>query len=181
MKKLIFPLGICVLMLGVSCKKDTTFLITNNSVGKLHKTDLVKDLETVFETDSVVSNTFEDNKELRSNRIQIFEKGGTLLMTLTPNQDSVQTVENIRIEDPRFASEKGVGLNSTFKNINDNYTIDKILTALNNIVITVKESEVYFTISKEELPANLRFSTAQIEAVQIPDEAKIKYIMMAWE
>ena len=181
MKKIVFVIGICISTLVVSCKKDTTFLITNDSVGKLHKTDLVKDLETIFEKDSVVSDSFEENKELRSLRIKIYEKNGPLLLTLTPNKDSVQTVENIRIEDPRYLSDKGVGLNNTFKDIKDNYDIAKIITSMNNIVITVRKSNLYFTIAKTELPANLRFSMDAIEEVQIPDEAKIKYMMVAWE
>ena len=178
MKKLVTPL---LLLLVFACNKDRTFTIGNDYVGVLSKTDKVADLETIFVADSVVFDEFEENKELRSNRIKVFEKGGTLLMTLTPAKDSIQTIENIRIEDPRFVSENGVGLNSTFKDIQDNYEIKKILTALNNIVITVKESPIYFTISKEELPSNLRFSTNQIEAVQIPDEAKIKYVMVSWD
>ena len=178
MKNKTIALGI--LLMAISCARNTTFLITDDQVGKLHKTNTVKDLETIFEGDSVVNDTFEENKELRSKRIKIFEKGGALLMTLTPNKDSVQTLENVRIEDPRFVSEKGIGLNSTFKDINANYTIDKIITAMNNIVVTVKGSNLYFTISKEELPGNIRFSSTPIEAVQIPDEAKIKYVMIAW-
>jgi len=48
-------------------------------------------------------------------------------------------------------------------------------------VIFPKQSNLYFTIDKEELPENLRFSTSDIEAVQIPDDAKIKYLMLGWE
>lgn len=178
MKKIVTPL---LLLLVFACTNDHTFTIGNDYVGALTKTDKVADLEGIFVADSVVFDNQEENKELRSNRIKVFEKGGALLMTLTPSKDSVQTVENIRIEDPRFVSEEGVGLESTFKDIQDNYEIKKILTALNNIVITVKGSPIYFTISKEELPSNLRFSTNQIEAVQIPDEAKIKYVMVSWD
>ena len=53
---------------------------------------------------------------------------------------------------------------------------------MNNILILVKESEVYFTISKEELPSSLRYaSSVNIEAVQIPDSARIKYMMLGWD
>jgi hypothetical protein len=48
-------------------------------------------------------------------------------------------------------------------------------------VVFPKGSNLYFTIDKEELPESLRFSTASIEAVQIPDDAKIKYLMLGWE
>jgi hypothetical protein len=83
--------------------------------------------------------------------------------------------------DPRYTSEKGIGLKSTFKDIQDSYEIKKIVTTLNSVVVFPKGSNLYFTIDKEELPESLRFSTASIEAVQIPDEAKIKYLMLGWE
>ena len=102
-------------------------------------------------------------------------------MTLTVNTDSVPTIENVRIMDPRYVSEKGIGLKSTFKDIQSKYDIKKIVTTLKSIVIFPKGSNLYFTIDKEELPENLRFSTSDIEAVQIPDDAKIKYLMVGWE
>jgi hypothetical protein len=49
-------------------------------------------------------------------------------------------------------------------------------------VIFPKGSDLYFTIGREELPASLRYNTeAEIEAVQIPDQARIKYLMAGWE
>ena len=103
-------------------------------------------------------------------------------MTLTPNSDSIPTVQNIRIEDPRFATKAGVGLRSTFKDIKEHYTIKKVITSMNNVVILLSNSDIYFTISKEQLPSSLRYaSSVNIEAVQIPDDAKIKYMMVAWD
>jgi hypothetical protein len=41
---------------------------------------------------------------------------------------------------------------------------------------------VYVTIDKKELPAELRYDTqARIQASQIPDDAKIKYFMIDWD
>ena len=58
----------------------------------------------------------------------------------------------------------------------------KIVTSLNNVIIFIENSDVYSTIDKEELPASLRYDTSiNIEAVQIPDEAKIKYMMIGWD
>jgi hypothetical protein len=45
----------------------------------------------------------------------------------------------------------------------------------------VKEIEATFTIDKKELPANLRFDVkANIDPIQIPEKAKIKYFMLHW-
>jgi hypothetical protein len=48
-------------------------------------------------------------------------------------------------------------------------------------VVLIKYSDIYFTIDKKELPSSLRYaSSVNIEAVQIPDTAKIKYMMLGW-
>ncbi|MFD2101587.1 hypothetical protein [Flagellimonas iocasae] len=173
---------ICLLAFVQSCKKDTPYLITEDSVGPLQMSSKVSELESLFSNDSIVKDT--SNLAIgttSSKKIEVFEKGGKHLLTLTPSTDSIQIVENVRVMDPRYATEKGIGLQSTFKDIQKQYTIKKIVTTINSIVIFPKESNLYFTIDKEELPSNLRFSTSNIEAVQIPDEAKIKYLMLGWE
>jgi len=164
-----------------SCQKDTTFLITETSVGPLTQSTAIKEMESTFAKDSVVGDTVQINLGASPKKIEVFEKGGKHLLTLTANSDSIPTVENVRVMDPRYVTEKGLGLKSTFKDIQDNYDIKKIVTTLNSIVIFPKGSNLYFTIDKEELPENLRFSTSDIEAVQIPDDAKIKYLMLGWE
>lgn len=162
-------------------QKDTSFLITKDSIGKLNKKTLASDLKTLFIADSIIQDTTNVAINTSDNKVRIYEKGGKHLLTLTPNNDSLPTIESIRIFDPRFITESGVGLNSTFKDIKDNYSIQKILTSLNNVVVLIKDNPFYFTIDKKELPANLRFGTTSIEAVQIPNEAKIKYMMATWE
>ncbi|MCK0160583.1 hypothetical protein [Allomuricauda sp. F6463D] len=164
-----------------SCKKDTRFLITETSVGPLTQTTTVNEIESTFVQDSVVGDTAQINLGVSPKKVEIYEKGGKLLLTLTANSDSIPTIENVRILDSRYVSEKGIGLQSTFKDIQDNYEIKKIVTTLNSIVVFPKGSNLYFTIDKEELPEGLRFSSSNIEAVQIPDEAKIKYLMLGWE
>ena len=164
-----------------SCEKDTTFLITENSVGPLLKTTPISDLESIFAQDSIVKDTNTVNIGELSKKIKVFEKGGKHLMTLTTNSDSIPTVENIRIFDARYSTSKGIALSSTFQDIQQSYTIKKIVTTLNSVVIFPKSSNLYFTIDKEELPSNLRYTTSSIEAVQIPGTAKIKYFMVGWE
>lgn len=171
----------CLLAFVQSCEKDTPFLITEDSVGPLLKSSPISELETLFANDSIVRDTTNLNIGATSKKIEVFEKGGKHLLTLTSSSDSIPTVENVRILDKRYTTDKGIGLQSTFGDIQKQYPIKKIVTTLNSIVIFPKESNLYFTIDKEELPSNLRFSSSNIEAVQIPDEAKIKYLMMGWD
>ncbi|HDZ13836.1 hypothetical protein LCGC14_1246610 [marine sediment metagenome] len=181
--KIILPtVTIILLLLGCKEEVDTTFLVTKDAIGKLDKISLTRDLDVIYANDSIVKDTTYVNASNNSKKIKIFEKGGKQLLTLTPNSDSIPTIQNIRIEDARFVTEKGVGLKSTFKDVKDNYTIRKVITSMNNVVLLLKDSDIYFTISKDQLPSSLRYaSSVNIEAVQIPDDAKIKYMMVGWD
>jgi len=170
-------------LLLLNCKKevDTTYLITNDSVGTLDRNSLARDIELIYANDSVVKDTTTLNLGNKAKKLKIYEKGGKLLLTLTPSADSIPKIENIRFEDARFATIEKININSTFKEVQKAYTIKKIITSFNNLLVLVKESDVYFTINKEELPASLRYApSSNIEAVQIPDDAKIKYMMLGW-
>lgn len=184
MKKYLFAISLCAFILFMNCKKevDTTFLITTTSIGKLEKSSLARDLEVIYDQDSIVKDTAKLMIGFGAKKIDIFEQGGRHLLTLTPNRDSIASIQNVRIQDERFKTEKGIGLLSTFKDIKDNYEIGKLLTSMNNVVVFIKNSDLYFTIDKKELPANLRYNANNdIEQVQIPDKAKIKYMMLGWE
>ncbi len=181
MKKLI-PILVLAVLIACQQEKDTTFLLSQDQVGKLKRTDLIENLETIYALDSIVKDTARIQLGSQKGKIKIYEKGGLHLLTITPNSDSIPSIENIRIYDPRFMTDKGIGLNSTFKEIKEAYAIRKVVTSLNNVVIFLKNSDLYFTISKEELPSSLRYaSSTNIETVQIPDKAKIKYMMVGWE
>lgn len=170
-----------LLLLGACAEKDTTFLISENRIGPLAKGTPVADIESVFSKDSIVRDTSGSKISNSRGKIRVFEKGGKHLLTLTPNQDSIPTIENIRIFDARYLTENGMGLQSTFKDIKTSHSIKKIVTTLNSVVVFPKESNLYFTLDKSDLPASLRYSTSSIEEVQIPDDAKIKYLMLGWD
>jgi len=72
--------------------KDTTFLITKSSIGKLDKGSLTRDIEVIYEQDSVVKDTAKLSVGFGAKKIDIFENGGRHLLTLTPSSDSIPTV-----------------------------------------------------------------------------------------
>ena len=176
-------LGIAVISCLTQCKKekDTTFLIQPEQVGVLSKGTPANDIEALFINDSISRDTSSSILGSTQNKIRVYQKGGELLLTLTPSKDSTAVIENIQIHDPRYKTVENISVNSTFKDIKEAYEIRKIVTSINNLVIFVKNSDVYFTISKEELPGSLRYNPSlSIEAVQIPDNAKLKYMMVGW-
>jgi hypothetical protein len=163
-------------------EKNPKFVITSSQVGKLDKNSLARDLELIYADDSLAMDTVKLNFGSGASKIKIFEKGGAHLLTLTPNMDSIPTMQNVQINDPRYSTVDGLTINSTFKDIKEKYKIKKIITSINNVVILLKDSDIYFTIDKTQLPANLRYSAnTNIEEVQIPDNAKIKYMMIGWD
>jgi len=167
-----------------SCKKEiNTFLISKQNIGHLTDSTQVKDLESVFINDSIVKYVSGDEFTGNINDLNIFEKGGSLLLVLSPTQslDSTATIRTIKVVDSRFTTAKGLSTTSTFNDINANYKISNIQNTLRNIIISVNEINVYFTIEKSELPANMRFDmNLKIEAIQIPAEAKIKDFYLYW-
>lgn len=180
MKK--YLLSLCAVLLLTYCTPDRQdpFLVGKDRVGKLLKTHRVSQLDSIYQQDSLVRDTTSPSMG-RIRQIDVYEPGGKHLLTLTPSMDSLETIDNIRIWDPRFKTESGIGLESTFGEIEQAYQIRKVVSSLNNILVLVKEHPVYFTISREELPAALRYTNTPIEAVQIPDTAPIKYMMVGWE
>jgi len=82
----------------------------------------------------------------------------------------------------RYKTNKGLSVESTFKDLKKNYEISGIQTSIDAVVIFLKDSDVFVTIDKKELPENLRYNpNLTIEASQIPKEATFKYFMIAWE
>ncbi|WP_158974178.1 hypothetical protein [Cellulophaga sp. L1A9] len=207
MKKILSLAFTATSLLFLNCESlDTKFKIGTGVIGQLTKDTKITDLETIYAEDSIVAEDGIPNIKLQLglkneilnddvidttntiksnfiyNKIDIYEKGGKQLLSLTPTRDSIPKIENIRIYDPRYVTDKGISTMSTFKDIKEKYSIKKIITSMNNVVILLKDSGLYFTIDKQELPSSLRYdSSANIEEVQIPDAAKIKYMMLAWE
>ncbi len=178
-------LGILAITLFiVSCnQKQNPFEISKQHIGSLTDSTQIKDLKTVFSNDSIVKFISGDEFTGSINNIEIYEKGGKKLLVLTPKQalDSTSIIENIQVIDPRYKTSKNISTLSTFKDISSSYKISKISNLINSVLITVNELNASFVIDKKELPANLRFDmNLKVEAMHIPDDAKIKYFFLNW-
>ena len=168
----------------VSCqKKVDPFRISLDSVGHLNKSTLVKDIRTIFSNDSVVMRVAGDEFLGTSNNIEIYDKEGNPLLSLERSEafDSIATIKTVQILDPRFKTEKGFGLSSTFKELKEQYALGKITNTLSLALVNIDTIGAYIGINKKELPKNLLFDTnSKIEVHQIPDEAAIKYLWLDW-
>jgi hypothetical protein len=173
-----------IILLVFACKKEQDpFLISKQNIGLLTDSTQVKAIEAIYINDSIVKRVGGDEFTGAINDIEIYTKSGKQLLALTPSEalDSTATIKTIKILDSRFITEKGITINSTFKDIEDNYTISSIQNTITNVVIFINEINVFITIDKKVLTGELRFnSDVKIEAISIPDDAKIKYFMIGW-
>lgn len=184
MKKTAFLFLIALFCLTSCDNEDDPFLIDQNRVGPLKKDTRVHELDSVFANDSIVRQVSEGELFRNSNEIKIYDKSGKQLLLLEPVQafDSTSTLGYIQVMDPRFETAKGLNTESTFEDIVENYNISRIENTLSAAVIFIDEINAYITISKKELPAELRYDTqTRIQASQIPDDAKIRYFMIGWD
>lgn len=171
-------------ILVTSCGKDQDpLLIQKQNIGNLTDSTQVRDLKLIFENDSIVNYIGSDEFTRNINTIDVYDKDGTALLSLSPEKraDSTAAFSSVRILDARYKTEKGISTASTFKDIQNAYEISKIDNLINSIVVSVDDINAAFTIDKNELPANLRFDrNLSIEASQIPDNAKVKYFFIHW-
>ena len=174
-----------LLGLFVACDKTTDpFLITTNSAGLLTDSTMIRELKTVFINDSLSKFIGGDEFTGNTNTISVYEKeSGALLLELDPNSalDSLSTIRTVRIMDPRFKNQDGINTLSTFGDLNSNYRISSVQNTLRSLIISVDEINAYFTISKKELPEEMRYNmNKKIEAISIPESAKIKDFYIQW-
>lgn len=180
-KYFLFFAVIGLTIVGCSSKEDP-FNISEGKVGKFHKADAIKDLYAIFANDSIVGDSIAISNGLIGSRISVFEKGGAPLLHLNPVQDSISVIGSIRVLDKRYKTDKGIGLESTFKEVSNAYSIDNIQTTFSSVIVSFKGSEVYVTIDRKELPEDLRYGTIEtLDAIQIPQEAPIKNLMISWQ
>nr|WP_321225145.1 hypothetical protein [uncultured Psychroserpens sp.] len=185
MKNLLIVIALAVMLLNCTTEKEQNpFLINKQSIGLLTDSTQVKDLKLVFAQDSIVMGSIKgDEFTGQNNDIEVYSSEGKKLLSLTPQQvlDSTSVIESIQIISEKYKTKKQISTLSTFKEIKDAYKISSINNLINSVVISVNEINASFTIDKKELPANLRFDmTLNIEPVQIPDDAKVKYFIIHW-
>ncbi len=183
LKKIIAIISVTLLFIG--CKEEINpFLISNDSVGALTRGMTIKEIDSIFAQDSIVK-LYAQNEELPTQgEVEIYDKNGTKLVSISPvtNKDPDALISNFQFFDPRYKTDKGLNLSSTFKDIKANYKILNIETTISTVVIFLEDNDLFINIDKNELPENFRYNpNLVIDITNIPDEAKIKYFMLSWK
>lgn len=163
-------------------KEDDRFLIQKDQIGVLKRDFNIKQIDSVFANDSVVKHSSQEGFISSNTDIEIYEKGGAHLLSLSPSEaDDDAKITIVTIRDERFKTAKNISSESTFKDFKDNYEVSKIDRILNNINVEFKNEDFYITISVDQLPSQYKFDyTTTIDVASIPDTAKIKDMRLDW-
>ncbi|MEL6812675.1 MAG: hypothetical protein AAFP76_15200 [Bacteroidota bacterium] len=184
MKKTLVLAALTALLFTQCTQEKDPYLIQRGSIGHLTKKMQMKQVDSIFAMDSIVQLSTIENALGTQGETEVYEKGGAKLLLLSPKNenDPNSVITNIQIFDERFKTEKGLHVNSTFADVKANYEVEAIQNAIRSVVVFLKDSDVYITIDKKDLPASLRFdSNSKVEPTQIPDGATFKYFMLGWD
>ena len=165
-----------LLILFIQCSNEDKFGLDKGKVGLLSTETKVKDLDLIFSNDSIV-NQFSELSIINGNdEYEIYSKNGKKLLEIVPvkQNDSASKLKSIQIFDPNYKTDKGIGLLSTFKDINNSYIINKVETTLSSATLYIDELNATIAFDKEEIGIS-KFSRDEITIEQIPDVSKIKY------
>ncbi len=184
MKKTIILGAVAAVLTFVQCGEDSNpYLIENGRMGSITRDTQMKQLDSIFANDSIVKLNPIPNALGTQGEVEIYEKNGNKLLLISPEDESDpdSEISNIQIFDERYETVSGLNINSTFADIKANYEIEAVENAINSVVIFLKNSEVYITIDKKQLPESIRYNfNAKVEASQIPETATFKYFMVGW-
>lgn len=169
-------------LLLVQCSNKDIYVIEKGKVGLLNKNTEIKDLKSIFANDSIFSTIslvtekkeesfFNDNDEY-----EVFSKEGVKLLSIVPvsQNDSTSKLKSIEILNSNYKTKNGIGLLSTFKDIKENYIIDKVETTFTSATLYIDELNATIAIDKEDLGIG-KLNREEVSIDQIPDISKIKY------
>jgi len=105
----------------------------------------------------------------------IYSKKGKHLLTITPKEplDSLSKIGFVDIFDPAYVTEKGIGLNSTFEEINLLTRIGKVEATFTKATLYLDELNATMTLDKQDLGIKT-MTTSEIQLEQIPNLVKPK-------
>ncbi|MDP6922884.1 MAG: hypothetical protein QGH06_07945 [Lutibacter sp.] len=146
----------------------------------------LEDLSAIFVNDSLVS-PIESGASTQTDSFfstddashTVYDSEGQKKLTLVYEYqgDSLSKLRSVQLFGGDYHTDRGLSIQSTFKDINEHYRIDKIETTLSSAILFIDELNATIAIDKKEL--GLRGLASQKVVVgQIPDMAKIKYMTL---
>ena len=167
------------LLFLVGCSSKDKYRVVKNNVGYVNSKTTVQEIDALFENDSVVKHLSEGILGYKGRYAQeddkylIYSKEGEHLLTLTPKEplDSLSTFRYIDIHSPAYTTEKGIGLNATFEEINFLENIVKTDATFTKVILYLDQLNATFTLDKKDVGIT-SLTTSEVQLEQIPNLAK---------
>lgn len=160
------------------------FLIARNQVGPVTKGMTVKRLKALLPDDRMKKIT--SRAELAADPIDnyyIYDDSSRLLLIVSPqrNNDETSRINKVIIKDPRFATESGIGLSSQVGEIREAYPDSKIVPAINDIILYIRELDANFELDERNLsPQIWNDTTGNIQIDNIPGTTSVNDLSIVW-
>lgn len=163
----------------VSCSSNDQFEVSKNKVGKINATTTVHEIETIFENDSIVKHLSEGTLgyngaySQEEDKYHIYSVEGKHMLTITPKEslDSLSTIKYVDVYDPKFTTKEGIGLNSTFEEINFLTHVAKVESTFTKVLLYMDKLNATFSLPKDAVGLK-PMSTGTIQLDQIPNKVK---------
>lgn len=182
MKKVIV-LVFSIVILASCDKSEERFGWSKDRVGVLTKDALVFQLDSIYGNDSIAKSASQSDYDKENGIIEVYEKGGKHLLSITPYtpNDPSSKIAYVQIRDERFKTDKGITINSTFKEIAAAYKLGSVDLVIDDVQVRVDEQNFHFTIGASDLPESLKFDPSiTLDKNMIPDGAKPQYVFVSW-
>ena len=166
-------------MILIQCGQDKDTLIMKNQLGKIDKNSTIEELDNIFKNDSVEKFSLDEDITLEYRVFGVGGKPSLIFMTRVQN-DSIKGLELVKIYSSQYVTEKGISTSSTFKDVVDNYSIDKIEPSFSAAILFINELNDTISLNKQDLNLD-EFDMRKINQGRIPDEASIMYISLWFE
>ena len=181
MKQITRPVYVLLVSLFffASCSSNDQFEISKNKVGKLNASTTIQEIETLFKNDSIVKHLSEGvlgyngTYSQDEDKYHIYSEAGKHLLTITPKEslDSLSTIKYVDIFDAKFTTKEGIGLNSTFEEINFLTHIAKVDATFTKVLLYMDKLNATFSLPKDAVGLK-PMSTGTIQIDQIPNKVK---------
>ena len=177
MKKLIAVLVLGILF--IQCGQDNSKLIEKSQLGKINKSTSIEELDKMFKNDSIEKLPKGEELTRQYSVFGVDSKPILVFVTKLEN-DSIKGLELVKIYSDSYLTEKGISTASTFGEVSENYSINKIEPSFSSAILFIDEINATISLNKKDLNLD-EFDMRPIRQDQIPDEASINYITLWFE
>lgn len=168
MKRIAFYLVLFVLFLTSCNSVSSDFLLTETQVGVLKKDTKISEIQQIYTGDFSIKKSDELFWE-------VYQKE-ELLLKLTPNASN-EKIYTIEVFSPKFSTNDGVSLKTTFAELQKKYQSFDVSVTLKSLLLCPQNSNLCFIFDKSSLMAS---KTGDYTINDIPQAATARQISVFW-